>query len=170
MLYKFYFQPILGHWPSYRYWKKMGLNFLDFHSHLSFKDFNIVLTFKAHTQVSAALRPSVTPLNQRIFDTNLTIFSTKSVPEYGTERYTKGLQNFLCIFFLAHRTGQSHHNLYDLCTLSSFGWEEVLETLTILLLWEMYVLHMNAIVLDLFSMVLLIYMHFRGDVVDNLCF
>ena len=38
MLYKFYFQTILGHWPSYRYWKKMELQFLDFHSLLRFQE------------------------------------------------------------------------------------------------------------------------------------
>ena len=63
MLYKFYFQPILGHWPSYRYWKKMGLNFLDFHSHLSFKDFNIVLTFKAHSHTPRLVVHYVHPLH-----------------------------------------------------------------------------------------------------------
>ena len=88
-------------------------------------------------------------------------FLTKSVPEYGTERYTKGLLNFLYIFFLAHRT--SSHNLCDLCTLSSSGWEEVLETLTILLVWGRYYIWMQLHYTS-FLWFLLLYVHFRGDV------
>ena len=77
-------------------------------------------------------------------------FSTKSAPEYGTEGYTKGLLNFLYIFFLAHRTGQSQllWFMYDVEFRMGRGARNI-DHLALV----GKVLHMNVITLHFFSMV-----------------